>query len=131
MKRIARINLSFVKGFRLSHPDEVVLGTDGVEDNRRFLLVDADGQHLRGSVTSWPVRLRADYDAGAEQLSIHFPNRTMAEGDAVARGQAFHSTAGTIDVTGRASSKARGTSRSRRSPASTCGWPAPTARVPA
>lgn len=101
MKRIARINVSFVKGFRLSHPEEVVLGAEGVHDNRRFLLVDGDGQRLRGSVTPWPVQLRADYDAGAERLRIHFPDGSTAEGDAVARGHAIHSTAGTIDVTGR------------------------------
>ncbi len=101
MIRVARINVSFVKGFRLSHPDVVTLGPDGVEENRRFLLVDGEGQRLRGSITPWPVRLRADYDARAETLRIHLPDGSTVEGDAVARGAPFHSTAGTIDVQGR------------------------------
>lgn len=101
MIRVARINVSFVKGFRLTHPDEVMLGPDGVEENRRFLLVDEDGQRLRGSITPWPVRLRADYDARAETLRIDFPDGSTVEGDALATGAPIHSTAGTIDVRGR------------------------------
>jgi len=99
--RVARISVSPVKGFRLTHPDEVELGPDGVEGNRSFLLVDADGQRLRGSLTPWPVQIRAEYDAGAERLRMHFADGTTVEGDAVARGEAIHSTSGTIDVTGR------------------------------
>jgi uncharacterized protein YcbX len=99
--RVRRINVSPVKGFRLSHPEEVVLGPDGVEGNRRFLLVDADGQRLRGSVTPWPVRIRAEYDGDAERLRMHFSDGSTVEGDAVARGDVIHSTAGTLDVTGR------------------------------
>ncbi len=101
MKRVARISASPVKGFRLSHPDEVKLGPDGVEANRRFLLVDANGQRLRGSLTPWPVRIRADYDERSEWLRMCFPDGATVEGEAVARGEAIHSTAGTIDVHGR------------------------------
>ena len=46
MRRVVRISLSPVKGFRLAHPEEVHLGPDGVEGNRRFFLVDAEGQRL-------------------------------------------------------------------------------------
>jgi uncharacterized protein YcbX len=99
--RVARISVSPVKGFRLAHPDEVELRPDGVEGNRRFLLVDADGQRLRGSLTPWPVTIRAEYDADAERLRMHFADGTTVEGDAVADGEAIHSISGTIDVTGR------------------------------
>ena len=99
--RVTRISVSPVKGFRLAHPDEVELGPDGVEGNRRFLLVDEDGQRLRGSLTPWPVTIRAEYDADAERLRLHFADGTTVEGDAAPNGEAFHSTAGTIDVTGR------------------------------
>ena len=72
VKRVARISVSPVKGFRLSHPDEVQLGPNGVEENRRFFLVDADGQRLRGSLTPWPVthprRLRRSVGAAAHAL---------------------------------------------------------------
>jgi uncharacterized protein YcbX len=101
VKRVARISVSPVKGFRLAHPEEVRLGPDGVAENRRFLLVDANGQRLRGSLTPWPVQIRADYDAETERLRMHLPDGTIVEGDAVAHGDAIHSTSGTIDVTGR------------------------------
>jgi len=101
VKRVARISVSPVKGFRLAHPDEVHLGPDGVAENRRFLLVDADGQRLRGSLTPWPVRIRAEYDSRTEHMRMHFPDGTTVEGDATPRGDAMHSTSGTIDVTGR------------------------------
>jgi uncharacterized protein YcbX len=98
--RVARISTSPVKGFRLSHPEEVRLGSNGVEDNRRFFLVDAGGQRLRSSLTPWPVSVRADYDAGAERLHMQFADGTTVEGDAVATGEAVHSTSGSIDLPG-------------------------------
>jgi uncharacterized protein YcbX len=100
MKRVARISVSPVKGFRLSHPDEIVLGPDGVVENRRFFLVDADGQRLRSSETPWPTRIRADYDSAAEVLRMHFPDGGEVESGAIASGERIHSTSGTIDVTG-------------------------------
>jgi uncharacterized protein YcbX len=99
--RVARISLTPVKGFRLEHPHEVQLGPDGVEENRRFFLVDSDGQRLRSSQTPWPTRIRVDYDAAAELLRMHFPDGTSVEGSALAQGERIHSTSGTIDVAGR------------------------------
>lgn len=101
MIRVSRISVSPVKAFRLALPDEVELGPEGVAENRRFFLVDADGQRLRSSATPWPTRLRAEYDAGAERLRIVFPDGTALEGDARGNGEVVHSTSGSIDVTGR------------------------------
>jgi len=101
MTHVARISTAPVKGFRLTHPEEVQLGPNGVEANRRFFLVDADGQRLRSSLTPWPVSVRADYDEASERLRMHFPDGTDMEGDAVARGEPVHSTSGSIDVAGR------------------------------
>ncbi|HEY2938459.1 MAG TPA: MOSC domain-containing protein [Gaiellaceae bacterium] len=101
MKRVSRISISHVKGFRLSHPDAVELGPDGVVENRRFFLVGPEGQRLRSSATPWPVLVRTEYDAGAERLRMQFPDGTEVEGDVAALGEPVHSTSGTIDVTGR------------------------------
>jgi uncharacterized protein YcbX len=101
MKRVARISISAVKGFRLFHPGEVRLGPDGVEENRRFFLVDAAGQRLRTSQTPWPTRIRADFDSVSELLRMHFPDGSTVEGSAVGSVERVHSTSGTIDVTGR------------------------------
>jgi uncharacterized protein YcbX len=100
MTRVASISISPVKGFRLSHPAEVTLGPDGVEENRRFFLVDETGQRLRSSRTPWPVRVQADYDAPTELLRMRFPDGSLVEGDARASGERIHSTTGSIDVRG-------------------------------
>ena len=100
MTRVTRISISPVKGFRLSHPHEVMLGPNGVEENRRFFLVDEAGQRLRSSCTAWPVRVQVGYDAGAELLSFRFPDGSVIDGDARGTGERIHSTTGTIDVRG-------------------------------
>jgi uncharacterized protein YcbX len=99
--KIARISISPVKGFRLSHPEEVDLGPDGVAENRRFFLIGPDGERLRSSLTPWPVLVRAHYDAGAERLRMDFPDGTELEGDAAALGEPVHAKAGSLDMTGR------------------------------
>ena len=100
MKRITRISISPVKGFRLSHPNEVELGPDGVVENRRFFLVGPDGERLRSSLTPWPVRVRADYDTASERLLMEFPDGTELEGDAARLGEPVRSAAGSLKISG-------------------------------
>ena len=101
MKRVAAISFSPVKGFRLAHPEEIELGLDGVAENRRFFLVGPDGERLRSSLTAWPVLVRASYDAEGERLRMTFPDGVEVEGDAIALGDAVHSSAGSLDLHGR------------------------------
>jgi len=53
MTTVARISVSPVKGFRLRHPEEVQLGSDGGPGNRRFFLIGSEGERLRSSQTPW------------------------------------------------------------------------------
>jgi uncharacterized protein YcbX len=101
VRRVARISLSPVKGFRLAHPEEVELGPNGVADNRRFFLVGQDGQRLRSSLTAWPVLVQAEYDAAGDRLRLVFPDGSEAAGDATGLGDPVHSSSGSLDVTGR------------------------------
>jgi uncharacterized protein YcbX len=98
---VARISISPVKGFRLSHPEEADLGPDGVVENRRFFLIGPDGERLRSSLTPWPVRVRADYDPGAERLRMEFPDGREVGGDAARLGEPVRSAAGSLDISGR------------------------------
>jgi uncharacterized protein YcbX len=98
---VARISISPVKAFRLSHPEEVELGPHGVAENRRFFLIGPDGERLRSSLTPWPVKVRADYDAAAERLRMEFPDGEALEGDAAALGEPVRSAAGSLDISGR------------------------------
>jgi uncharacterized protein YcbX len=99
--RVARISVSPVKGFRLAHPEEVDLGPDGVAENRLFFLIGQDGERLRSSRTAWPTVVRAEYDPGAERLSMLFPDGHELESAADDLGERVHSTAGSLDLTGR------------------------------
>jgi uncharacterized protein len=101
MKTVARISVSPVKGFRLHHPQQVELGVEGVAGNRRFFIVDADGERLRSSITPWYSLVSAAYDADGEALRLRFPDGVEVEGSAVAVGAPIHTTAGTLDVRGR------------------------------
>lgn len=100
MKTVARISVSPVKGFRLRHPDQVRLEADGVPGNRRFFVVDADGQRLRGSQTPWFSLLAADYDEDAERLTVRFPDGSAASGSAEGSGERIDSKAGTLALRG-------------------------------
>ena len=89
MISVARISVTPVKCFRLNHPDEVVLGADGVAGNRLFFLVSSEGERLRSSRTPWPVVVSADYDRGAEMLTMTFPGGVEVSASAVATGDAL------------------------------------------
>lgn len=82
-RAVSKIAVTPVRTFRLDHPDEVELGPRGVAENRRFFLVDGEGNRLRSSLTAWPVVLSADYDVDAERLSVRFPDGETAGGSAV------------------------------------------------
>jgi uncharacterized protein len=84
-RSVTAIAVTPVKGFALHFPQRVVLGPRGVEDNRRFLLVDAGGARLRSAVHAWPCTLRARYVPEEERLTIQFPDG--AETTATARGR--------------------------------------------
>jgi uncharacterized protein YcbX len=85
-RRVAEIAISPVQGFALHHPGEVALGPRGVAENRRFCLVDGNGERIRSSATAWTSLVRADYDAEREHLALTFPGNDTVEGSALAEG---------------------------------------------
>jgi uncharacterized protein YcbX len=84
---VARISLTPVKCFHLDHPDEVMLGPEGVHANRLFFLVGADGTRLRSAENSWPLALSATYDPHADILEMRLPYGETISGSAAASGQ--------------------------------------------
>jgi uncharacterized protein YcbX len=87
MPTVELISVTAVKCFALEHPESVELTEHGVPQNRRFALVDSEGRRLRSSLTSWPIVLRADYDADAERLRVVFPDGTVIEESALGNGE--------------------------------------------
>jgi hypothetical protein len=96
MPSVELISVTPVKCFALDHPDSIVLTEGGVPENRRFFLADGENRRLRSSLTSWPMVIRARYDAGGERLSMRFPDGTELEESALGSG-----TAVDVDMHGR------------------------------
>lgn len=94
LRTVGRISFTPVRTFRLQHVDAIELGPDGFDRNRRFMLVDGEGERLRSSATSWPIVLTADYDPVGERLRVHFPGGTVHEADARGDGEIVTPTVG-------------------------------------
>lgn len=94
--QVARLSITPVKGTALHHPNEVVLESYGVAENRRFFLVDDDGGLVSSAKNPGLLQIRADYEPDREHLSFHFPDGSVAEGSAVAVGDAL-----SVDMWGR------------------------------
>jgi uncharacterized protein YcbX len=79
--RVTRISITPVKGMALHHPDEVLLDRNGVAENRRFFMIDADGR-LYGILRHAPfVRIRAEVENGGGRLSLTFPDGEVVAGE--------------------------------------------------
>ena len=72
-----------MKSLGLEHPHAIALEQSGVAENRCFFLIQADGRLFRGAYHGPLVRVRPEYDSGAERLTLHFPDGSRASGDAV------------------------------------------------
>lgn len=81
MRTIGAIAITPVKGFALTFPERIDVGTDGVDENRRFALLDERGERLRSTRHAWPCTLAADYDVAARRLAIRFPDGTDLAAD--------------------------------------------------
>ncbi len=79
MPVVSRLSTTPVKGTALSAPASVALTRTGVEDNRRFHLVDARHRLFNGKHHGPLVRLTARYDADRQVLSLDVPGRGTLE----------------------------------------------------
>jgi uncharacterized protein YcbX len=78
-RTVSTIATTPIKGFALAFPERVSLGADGIDDNRRFALVDANGERLRSTKHAWPCTVMAVYDVESRRLSMRFPDgKTLA-----------------------------------------------------
>lgn len=98
--RITEIFTAPVRGFALDLRDEVYIGERGVVENRRFFLVDGEGNRLRSSLTAWPIAVSGRYDAEREELTMRFPDGREISGSAVGDGTSVRPKVGkrTLEV---------------------------------
>jgi uncharacterized protein YcbX len=77
---LVRLSLTPVKGLHLEHADEVELTGGGIATDRRFFLVDRDGELVDPSDQGALLRVVPDYDPVREHLRLSFPDGSVVEG---------------------------------------------------
>lgn len=88
MPLVSRLSTTPVKGTALHHPRTVTVTDNGVLENRRFHLVDAQYRLYNGKQHGPLVRLTAEFDADSAHLRLRFPDRPSVEGRAADLGEA-------------------------------------------
>lgn len=80
MPVVSRLSMTPVKGTALHHPTSLELTRNGVEDNRRFHLVDGRHRLFNGKQHGPLVRVTARYDGRRRHLSLEIPGREPVQG---------------------------------------------------
>ncbi len=79
MPRVARLNIAPVRSLGLESREEVLLGPDGVAEDRRFYVIDA-GDRLVDQLTAGEmVQVASWTDPDATVLRLTFPDGTVVE----------------------------------------------------
>jgi uncharacterized protein YcbX len=79
MPRVARLNIAPVRSLGLESREEVLLGPDGVAEDRRFYVIDA-GDRLVDQLTAGEmVQVASWTDPEATALRLTFPDGTVVE----------------------------------------------------
>lgn len=81
MPTVGRFNVTPVKSTALQHPEEITLGSLGVEGDHRFLFVDEDGRRLSEAGKAPLLSIQTSFDAGAGLLRAAFADGTTVEAD--------------------------------------------------
>ena len=89
--KVSRLAIAPVKGLALVHPEEVVLGQDGVANDRRFYLVDPDGRLVNNKTCGELMQVHPEVSADAGMLTLRFPNGNVVTGE-VAAGEAVETS---------------------------------------
>ncbi len=102
--RVVALAVAPVKGTRLLAREEISLTADGVRENRRFFLTDADGRMINGKRFGALQAVVADYDHAQRTLSLRLPDGTQVDGPVVSgprvAARFFSSTIATSEVRG-------------------------------
>src|SRR5919202_2048864 len=81
MAYVSWLTVAPVKGLALVEVDELELTRAGVAENRRFYLVDADGQRYGLLRDGRLALVRPAYDAARRRLELAFPDGTVVAGE--------------------------------------------------
>ena len=88
MPRVCAIHVSAVKSLHLTPVEQAVIGHDGVEHDRRFLLVDERGRVATQRTTGVLAQISSSYDAEAGVLELRLPGGEVVRAVPAAAGRA-------------------------------------------
>ena len=80
MATVAWISIAPVKALGLVHPDEVVVGANGVVGDRRFWLREPSGRLFNAKREGRLMRIRPDWDESSQRLALVFPDGRRVDG---------------------------------------------------
>jgi uncharacterized protein YcbX len=80
MITVKAIHIAPVKSLGLQHPAKVHVGPRGIVEDRRFYLVNQQGQLLTQRQMGQLVQVNAEYMVEPEWLRLSFPNGAIIEG---------------------------------------------------
>ena len=78
---ISKISIASVKGLAVRHVDAVEVGPNGVAENRRLHLVDADGRFVNGKTSMRLSLVASRLDLAARTLALEFPEGGVVQGE--------------------------------------------------
>jgi uncharacterized protein len=78
--RVVRISIAPVKALGLVHPDEVVVGTNGVVGDRRFWLRDENAKLFNAKREGRLMQIRPEWDESSRRLALVFPDGLRVDG---------------------------------------------------
>ena len=78
--RVVRISIAPVKALGLVHPDEVVVGANGVVGDRRFWLRDPNGRLFNAKREGRLMQIRPEWDESSRRLALVFPDGLRVDG---------------------------------------------------
>jgi uncharacterized protein YcbX len=78
--KVAWIHVAPVKGLAIEERDQIVLGPNGVEDDRRFVLVDEAGRMLNGKRLAGIATVHARFDPATRRLELQMSDGTRVAG---------------------------------------------------
>src|SRR5436853_7633343 len=84
---VSWLTIAPVKGLALVEVDELALARDGVRENRRFYLVDADGQRYGLKRDGRLALVRPAWDAARRRLELAFPDGSVVAGEVGGEGE--------------------------------------------
>jgi MOSC domain-containing protein len=78
---VAWLHVAPVKGLAVVARDEIELERYGVEENRRFHLVDETGQLMNGKTLGMLMTVRPEWEAASRRLALTLPDGTRVESE--------------------------------------------------